>query len=284
MFDLPTSRLSLANGLSTRLFDSGGTGTPLILLHGLGLSLEIWGKVIPALSKKHRVIAFDFPGYGEADRPDAAYDSAFFAAQIEAVMEALALDKANLVGSSLGAGTIVRFSARNLSRIHRAVLMAPGGFGRETHPVLRAPCVPVIGYALGKPTWLSNAFALRLSMADPAFATRALIDLAADYAKRGGSHRAFVRTVTTGLSLRGVKNIQAIAETAAAMACPTLVLWGKQDRVFPVVQAQAAGRILPDARVVEIDRCGHYPQWEQPERTVSEILAFIPGAEPAPGD
>jgi len=276
MFDLPTARLLLPNGLTTRLFDSGGSGVPLVLLHGLGLSLEIWGKVIPALSARHRVIAFDFPGYGEADRPDAAYDSAFFAAQVEAVMDALGLDKAVLIGSSLGAGTIVRFSARNLARIHRAVLMAPGGFGRHTHPVLRAPCVPVIGYALGKPTWLSNAFALRLSMADPAFATRELIDMAAGYAEKAGSHRAFVRTVTTGLSLSGVKNIEAIAEIAAAMACPTLVLWGRQDRVFPVAQAKVAGRLLPDARVVEIDRCGHYPQWEQPDRMVSETLAFIP--------
>lgn len=275
MFDLPTSKLALPNGLTTRLYDSGGTGTPFLLLHGLGLSLEIWGKVIPALSAKHRVIAFDFPGYGEADRPDAAYDNAFFAAQVEAVMEALSLDRANLIGSSLGAGTIVRFSARNLSRIHRAVLMAPGGFGRETHPVLRTPCVPVIGYALGKPTWLSNAFALRLSMADPAKATRDLIDLAAGFATRPGSHRAFVRTVTTGLGLSGVKNIEAIAEIAAAMTCPTLVLWGKQDKIFPVAQAQVAGRTLAHARVVEIDRCGHYPQWEQPERMTAEVLAFV---------
>lgn len=274
MLNLPTSRLALSNGLNTRLFDSGGSGIPLILLHGLGLSLEIWGKVIPALSAKHRVIAFDFPGYGEADRPDAAYDSAFFSAQVEAVMDTLAIDKANLVGSSLGAGTIVRFSALNLSRIHRAVLMAPGGFGRKTHPVLRTPCVPIIGYALGKPTRLSNAFALRLSMADPKFATRELIDLAAGYAKANGSHRAFVRTVTTGLGLAGVKNIEEIAKIASTMTCPTLVLWGKQDKVFPVEQARAAALALPDARVVEIDRCGHYPQWEQPERALSEMLAF----------
>ena len=275
MLSLPTSKLVLPNGLTTRLFDSGGSGTPLLLLHGLGLSLEIWSKVVPALSAKHRVIAFDFPGYGEADRPDAAYDGAFFAAQVEAVVEALGLDRVDLVGSSLGASTIVRFSARNLARIRRAVLMAPGGFGRDTHPILRAPCVPVIGYALGKPTWLSNAYALRLSMNDPAFATSELIGLAARHARRDGSHRAFVRTVTTGLSLSGVKNTEAFAVTAAAMACPALVLWGKQDKVFPVAQAAVAGRVLPDARVIEIDRCGHYPQWEQPDRMAAEVLAFI---------
>ena len=275
MFDLPTATLLLPNGLKTRLYDSGGPGIPFVLLHGLGLSLEIWGKVIPALSAQHRVIAFDFPGYGEADRPDAAYDGAFFADQVEALMDALALPEAYLVGSSLGASTIVRFSAGHLPRIRRAILMAPGGFGRDTHPVLRAPCMPLIGYALAKPTWLSNAYALRLSMADAKVATRALIDLAADFTGRLGGHRAFARTVTTGLSLSGVKNTEAFAETARVMHCPTLVLWGKQDRVFPVAQAQVAGRVLPDARVVEIDRCGHYPQWEQPERMAAEALAFV---------
>lgn len=274
MFDLPTSRLALDTGLTTRLFDSGGDSPPVILLHGLGLSLEIWAKVIPALTPSHRVIAFDFPGYGEADRPDAAYDGAFFAEQVRAVMDALNLPDATLIGSSLGASTVVRFSIRNLHRIRRAVLMAPGGFGREAHLMLRAPTLPVIGFPLGKPTWLSNAYALRLSMADPAFATRELIDLAADFAKRPGSHAAFVRTVTTGLGPFGVKGTDSFAEAAKAFNRPVLVLWGRQDRVFPVRQAQRAGKLLPDVRVEIIDRCGHYPQWETPERFCKEILAF----------
>ena len=274
MFSLPTTMCVLPNGLKTRIYDSGGPGIPFVLLHGLGLSLEVWTRVIPALLAAHRVIAFDFPGYGEADRPDAPYDGAFFADQVEAVMDALGLDTARLVGSSLGASTIVRFSVKNLHRIHSAVLMAPGGFGRRTHLVLRTPCIPGIGYALGKPTWLSNAYALRLSMADPAVATRELIDMAARYGARPGGHRAFVRTVTTGLSLSGVKNTEAFAVAAADFTRPALVLWGKQDKIFPVEQAVVAGRILPDVRVVEIDRCGHYPQWEQPHIMTSETLAF----------
>jgi pimeloyl-ACP methyl ester carboxylesterase len=275
MFDLPTSRIALDTGLATRLFDSGGDGPPVILLHGLGLSLDIWGKVIPALTPSHRVIAFDFPGYGAADRPDAAYDGGFFAEQVRAVMDALSLPDAILVGSSLGASTVVRFSVENLHRIRRAVLMAPGGFGQAAHLVLRAPTLPVIGFALGKPTWLSNAYALRLSMADPAFATHELIDLAADFAKRPGSHVAFVRTVTTGLGPFGVKGTDSFAEAARAFNRPVLVLWGRQDRVFPVRQAQTAGGLLPDVRVEIIDRCGHYPQWEAPERFSREVLEFL---------
>lgn len=275
MFDLPVSQIRLGTGHATRLFDSGGPGEPVILLHGLALSIEIWGKVIPGLSRRFRVIAFDFPGYGEADRPDAAYDSAFFVAQTIAVMDHLGLAKAHLVGSSLGGSTVVRLSQDHQARIDRAVLMAPGGFGRDCNLSLRAPTLPLIGYALGRPTWLSNAYALNLSMADKAFATRDLIGLAAGFARRPGSHAAFVRTVVAGLGPFGVKGTESFARAAQNLHRPVLVLWGEQDRVFPVRQAEVAGALLPDARVVRIDRCGHYPQWEAPERFVTEVAAFL---------
>jgi len=206
VFDLQTRPFTLANGLKTPLLDTGGAGSPVILLHGLQLAIEIWANVIPSLANDHRVIAFDLPGFGRADRPDAAYEGAFFAAQIVAAMDALGLERAHLIGSSLGGSSIVRMSVAHQHRIDHAVLMAPGRFGRATNIMLRAPTLPTIGYALGKPTWLSNAFALRLAMADKSLATRALIDLMSLYSQRPGSHRAFVRTVKAGVGPFGARN------------------------------------------------------------------------------
>jgi pimeloyl-ACP methyl ester carboxylesterase len=276
VFALPTKRFTLANGLSTRLYDSGGSGAPLMLLHGLALSIEIWGKVIPALAESYRVIAFDFPGYGEADRPDARYDAAFFVAQTVAAMDALRLERANIIGSSLGGSTLIRMSVEHQRRIDHAVLMAPGGFGRDAHLALRTPTLPLIGYPLGKPTWLSNAFALRLSMADPHFATRELIDFMNAYTERPGTHRAFVRTVKAGLGPFGVRERPSFAAAAEQLTRPTLVLWGEQDHVFPVKQAEIARALLPNARVKRIANCGHYPHWEQPERFLAEVRDFLP--------
>lgn len=275
MFDLPMKRLTLANGLRTRVFDSGGAGVPVLLLHGLALAIEIWGKVIPTLASRTRVVAFDFPGYGEADRPDAAYDAAFFVEQVIAAMDALNLGRAHIVGSSLGASTVVRMSVAHAHRIDRAVIMAPGGFGRAAHPVLRIPTLPLIGFPLGRPTWLSNAYALRLSMANPTFATRDLIDLMNSYTTKPGTHRAFVRTVKSGLGPFGVRERPSFAAAARGLTRPTLVLWGEQDRVFPVAQAEIARGLLPDARIVRLPRCGHYPHWEQPARFLEEVGAFL---------
>lgn len=275
MLDLATQRITLANGLSTRVLDTGGAGTPVVLLHGLALAIEIWSKVVADLAQAHRVIAFDFPGFGQADRPDGAYDAAFFVDQVVATMDALGLARAHIVGSSLGASTVVRMSVGHQHRLDRAVLMAPGGFGRAAHPVLRIPTVPLIGYPLGKPTWLSNAYALRLSMADTRFATRDLIDLMNGYTQRAGTHRAFVRTVKAGLGPFGVRERPSFAAAAKGLARPTLVLWGEQDRVFPVAQAESARALISDVRVERIDRCGHYPHWEAPARFVDVVSDFL---------
>ncbi|MEO0401434.1 MAG: alpha/beta fold hydrolase, partial [Pseudomonadota bacterium] len=134
----------LPTGLRVRHFDSGGAGPPVVLLHGLSNLIEIWDRVIARLSTTFRVIAFDLPGFGASDRPRASYDSEFFSAQLAALLEFYGLKRAHLVGSSLGAGIIVRFSERHLDRIDRAVIAAPGGFGRATHPMMRLPTLPLV--------------------------------------------------------------------------------------------------------------------------------------------
>jgi hypothetical protein len=132
-------RIELVNGLTTRVLDTGGDKPTLVLIHGLANAIEIWSRVLTRLARRFRVLAFDLPGFGEANRPVAAYDAAFFVDQLKALLDTLAIERAHLVGSSLGAGVIVRFSGQNLDRIDRAVLAAPGGFGRETHPLMRVP-------------------------------------------------------------------------------------------------------------------------------------------------
>ncbi|UPT62021.1 MAG: alpha/beta fold hydrolase [Hyphomonadaceae bacterium JAD_PAG50586_4] len=275
MSDLATTPLTLANGLRTRLLDTGGPGAPIVLLHGLALAIEIWGKVIPELARDFRVIAFDLPGFGQADRPDAAYDAAFFVEQVVAAMDALRLERAHIIGSSLGASTVVRMSVAHQHRIDRAIIMAPGGFGRDANIALRAPTLPLIGYPLGKPTWLSNAFALRLAMADKSLATRDLIDLMNAYTQIDGTHRSFVRTVKAGLGPFGVRERPSFAAAARGLQRPTLVLWGEQDWVFPAKQAKIASALIEGARVKRIEGCGHYPHWETPARFLAEVRAFL---------
>lgn len=268
-------QIRLSTKLSTRVLDTGGDGPIVILIHGLAASIEIWERIIPSLAKSCRVIAYDLPGYGEADRPDAAYDAPFFVAQLKAVMDALSIDRAHLVGSSLGASLIVRFSEHNLHRIETATLAAPGGFGGGVHPFLRIPTLPLIGYQMGRPMKPTNIFAVKLAMADQRNATSDLINMADRYSKMPGGHRAFVRTLKGVIGPFGVKDRDSFEEQAQRLDRPTLVVWGKQDRLFSCKQSERAMQLLPDAKLLIVDACGHYPQWEKASPFANTVLKHI---------
>jgi pimeloyl-ACP methyl ester carboxylesterase len=227
------------------------------------------------LGKRFRLIAFDLPGFGEADRPNAAYDSTFFSDQLLALLDTLGLERAHLVGSSLGASIIIRFAANHLERVDRAALAAPGGFGRRTHPLMRLPALPLVGSWLGRPSPSNNALTLRLAMHDRHHITAELLELTNAHARIAGSERSFVRTLQAGVGLLGSKHRADVAADAARLERPTLLLWGKQDRVFPARNAPRAAALLPQARLKLIDRCGHYPHWEQPDIFAAAVLDFL---------
>lgn len=268
-------RRELINGLTTRVLDTGGDRPTLVLIHGLANAIEIWSRVLPRLADRFRVVAFDLPGFGEADRPVADYDSAFFVAQLKTLLDTLGIDRAHLVGSSLGASVIVRFSDENLARIDGAVLAAPGGFGRETHPLMRFPALPVVGDWLGRPTPANNGLTLRLAIHDRRNVTPDLVELTNRYARMPGSDLSFVRTLQTGVGLFGVRERDSFEALARRFERRALVVWGRQDRVFPTHQSDRAVALLPLSERTLLDACGHYPQWEQPEAFAVAVERFL---------
>lgn len=266
--------ITLPNGYKTRLLDTGGPHSTMVLVHGLGNSLEIWDRILPQLAQSFRVIAFDLPGFGEASQPDEAYDGPFFAAQIVALLDALGIERTTLVGNSLGASAILHMSAIAPHRIERAVLAAPGGIGRQTNVLMRAAALPLIGGWLARPTPANNRTTLKLALHDHKHLTADLLAAFDRYASRPNSARAFVRSLQTGVTLRGSRDSAQTRALAAAFRAPALVIWGRQDRVFPMQYAAEAAQLIPGAQLTLIDACGHYPQWEQPEAFVAAVEAF----------
>lgn len=274
--------IPLPNGLTTRWLDVGSAADapPILLVHGLAASIEIWEPVMPILAAHRRVVAFDLPGFGEAEKPDAAYDPAFFVAQLAAALDHLSAPRCHLVGSSMGASLLVRAAPTLGHRFASATLLAPGGFGRRVHPFLRVPTVPGLGSVLATPSRAANAFAVRLAVANPAVDTGPLVALQDRLSRLPGAKRAFVRTLRGFASPLGVTGRATFEADAQALTTPTLLVWGKQDRIFPRQQSRRAATVLPNLTHTEVlETCGHYPQIDQPEATAALIEDHLASAD-----
>ncbi|MEO0401024.1 MAG: alpha/beta fold hydrolase, partial [Pseudomonadota bacterium] len=152
---------------------------------------------------------------------------------------------------------------------------------RATHPMMRLPTLPLVGYGLARPSRLNTALTLRIVMRDKANITQDLQHLTNTYSAQAGSHLAFYRALRSGVGLFGVIGRDSFARIARQMACPTLVVWGRHDRVFPSAQSEAALEMLPDGTRVLIDQCGHYPHWEQPDAFCDAVETHLAPSLPA---
>src|SRR6266700_7183242 len=114
------------DGLRIRYFSAGESGSPVILLHGGGIdsALISWGAIIGQLAAQHRVFAPDLPGYGESATPDIAYTLDYYVHFLEHFMDTLNLERACLIGLSLGGGIALNFTLRSPLRVEKLVLSA----------------------------------------------------------------------------------------------------------------------------------------------------------------
>src|SRR5918998_6173774 len=131
-------------GVLTRYL-TAGDGPPLVLLHGVGDNALDWWWVMPALARRHRVYAPDLPGSGGSTKPLADYSPAFFTRFIGAFLNALGVDRAAVIGSSLGGLVGLRLALSEPERVTALGLVSSGGLGREVTYALRALALPGYG-------------------------------------------------------------------------------------------------------------------------------------------
>ncbi|MGC1709784.1 MAG: alpha/beta fold hydrolase, partial [Nitrosotalea sp.] len=128
----------IVNGNKIRYIEEGDSKNTIILLHGLGGTAERWLPVVPFLSKKYRVIALDLIGYGQSDKPRVDYTPEFFRDSVLGFLETLSLQKAFMVGTSLGGEIVAECAATQNPLIKKIVMVAPAGIMKSHTPVLDA--------------------------------------------------------------------------------------------------------------------------------------------------
>ena len=261
-------------GLPTRYL-TAGEGPPLLLLHGVGDNAFDWQWVMPALAHTYQVYSLDLPGSGGSAKPLPDYSPAFFTRFAAAFLNALGVERAAVVGNSLGGLVGLRLALSDPERVAALGLVSSGGLGREVTYALRS--LTLSGYgklavAWGKrrPGALQRALGRSaLLFARPWRVPREWIKEQYRLARLPGFLEAQLATLRAQVGLRGQREV--LVDRLSHLKVPTLVVWGARDRVLPYSQGQEAAARLPEGSLELVPDCGHAPHVEQPERFVSGL-------------
>ncbi|GAB1541487.1 alpha/beta fold hydrolase [Scytonema sp. NUACC21] len=276
MFKTPQDQYVQVGGINTRYWTVGEKGTAVILLHGIGSSIETWLYNISVLAQHHRVYAVDLVGAGRSDKPPATYSLSYLAEFVKDFMDAMNIGSASLVGNSLGGGVVLQFALNFPQRVEKLVLVNSLGLGQEITLSLRLATLPFVD-KLFKPTRMGTALLLNQSVFDPTVITNEWVELYYEISTLPRAWETLLGLINTNIDLFGVRTeiYNTIVDKLPTITAPTLVLWGQQDRVLPVAHAEVAIKGLPSANLHIFDPCGHWSQVERSEEFNSLVLEFL---------
>lgn len=268
----------LVDGVRLRLRDTGPAHAPaIVMLHGFASSLETWEPWAQLLSARFRVVRFDLPGFGLSGLdPTGDYSDAREVSILAELMRILGVERATLVGSSMGGRIAWSFAARHPDRVSRMVLVSPDGFANPGFPHDRAPAASAVLRAL-TPYFAPPASLLRLALAAaygrPEALSQATLKRYRDLLLAPGVRRAITSRMEQ-MSLRDP------APVLARIEAPTLLIWGEKDSVIPIGAAKAFLHDLVRATLVRLPGLGHVPFEEDPLASFAPLQKFLADARP----
>lgn len=273
----PQDQYIKVGNINTRFWAVGDEGTAVILLHpGLG-AVENWELNINALAQNHRIYAIDMLGFGHTGLPEAPYSLTKAAQHVNDFLEAQRIERASLVGNCGGGGVSLQFAIQYPEKLEKLVLAASWGLGKEIPLMMRLGALPIIGELLMRPSRKLAANMLKTSVYDPAVVTEEMVE---DFYQRmslPGAQKAYTSVFRAIENFRGPRAeiLRFIGDNLANITVPTLIIWGKQDRMRPVAHAYVAKEGIPNAELHIFDPCGHLPQIERPDEFNALVLEFL---------
>ncbi len=269
-----------------RAFVHVGKGPALLLIHGIGDCSDTWRAIIPELAKDHTVVAPDLLGHGRSDKPRADYSVAAYANAMRDLLSVLGVERATVVGHSLGGGVAMQFAYQYPERCERLVLVSTGGVSHEVHPFLRfaatpaaalfLPLLPLPPARLAVQGFIRAMQAMRTDLGRDAEDLLGVFDALPDATAR----RAFLRTIRAVVDWRG-QAITMLDRCYLTRGMPTLLVWGEHDAVLPKRHAEVAHHAMPGSRLEIFEDSGHFPHRSDPERFIAVLRTFLAETSPA---
>jgi pimeloyl-ACP methyl ester carboxylesterase len=256
------------DGARIRYIDLG-EGSPVVLIHGFGASLESWAPVIPVLAKRHRVIALDLKGFGWSDRPEGDYSLAAQAHLVLELMRERGIERAAIVGQSWGAAVALSVVAAAPERVTRVALYDGLAFEDQVNSFMTWARVRGMGKLM---FWLMWDGSMLQENAQLAFYDKSLVTV--DNLDRIEALMARPGAKAAAYAVMHQLRLGELQLRYRSMTQPFLLLWGREDEVTPLRFGERLARELPNARMIVYPRCGHLPQVEAASST-DDLAAFL---------
>lgn len=265
--DTPT-KIVRSGGLQLATYEHG-SGDPIVMVNGLGASARDWGPLADLLAARARVITFDNRGAGRSSVPKEPFALEQMADDTAAVFDAYGLRSAYLLGHSMGGMVAQLLALRRPKLIERLVLMATHAGARTA-----VPSTPEARAAMFPTEKRPRHELVRRQYST--YVARSFLE---------GQRETFERMLEVRLANlisfdAWQLQLQAIlqserTEQLAGLRVPTLVLHGREDTLIPIANGERLSKLIPGARLVVLDDCGHVPNWEKPQAVAHAVIEFF---------
>ncbi len=262
-----------------------GSGPTVVLIHGMVNSSRHWEAVAGRLASSHRVVAPDLIGHGDSATPRGDYSLGAHAASIRDLLTTIGVERATIVGHSLGGGVAMQFFYQFPQRTERLVLISSGGLGHTVSPLLRSAALPGVSALLAATIHerLLGGLAdtgrrlrqrdVRLGVHMQALA-RALRPL-----ENAEARHAFLQTLRAVIDVHG-QRVSATDRLYLLESMPTLIVWGERDNTIPLLHGRQAHEAIPNSHFQTLPGAAHFPHLEDPEGLAEALREFMRGTQP----
>jgi pimeloyl-ACP methyl ester carboxylesterase len=277
-FSMPSKKVKIS-GVNVH-FVEAGKGAPILFLHGLGGSCRDWSANLPAFASSYRVMAMDFPGFGESDKPEVRYSIEWLTDVVEKFLQEQELDRLNLVGHSMGGVVALNLASRPNSRVKKLVITDAVGIGDKSEFLAHAMSKKIMGPDTEwefVESFLKNQF-------------RAMADDLIEKQKPQTARDLFesLKVPITGHPLLPMTpEVQMTASIfdfdvrpkLASIRQPTLLLWGAKDLVASPQDASFLQTKIHSSTLIFFPDSGHSPMMENPSLFNQELGRFLQAEE-----
>jgi pimeloyl-ACP methyl ester carboxylesterase len=267
------------------IYRVAGGGPPVVLIHGMLNSSSHWRSVALRLAGEYTVIAPDLIGHGDSAAPRGDYSLGAHAASIRDLLAAIGVERATIVGHSLGGGVAMQFFYQFPQRVERLALVSSGGLGREVKPALRTAALPGVSALLSltiRPRVLGAITAAGGRLREGELQAGGYMQAVARALRpleNADARQAFLQTLRAVIDVHG-QRVSANDRLYLLEALPTMIVWGERDNTIPLAHGRAAHEAIAGSRFRTLANAAHFPHFDDPDGLSELLREFLRDTKP----